>query len=324
EDRVGEAFAGDLAVTAGTGFGGAASLSPKVADRLRALQQVQSATTLTSGRVRVDGESSEVTVGKPAHVADALSLQTTAGSLTGHGIAVSAPVAQANAWEVGSAVPVIFKDGARKQLPIDALYDESPVVGDYLLPSSTWSAHTTQDLDSVVYLSLVKGADIAEAETAVEDAVAPYGAPTVQDRDEYVDAQGQSVGMLLNLVYLMLALAIIIALMGIANTTALSVRERTRELGLLRAVGQTRRQMRAMVRGESMIVAVFGTVGGLALGTFLGVALAQAIDDVDVITVPLVTLLVILVVGAIAGVLAGRRPARRAARTDVLTAIAVE
>ena len=123
----------------------------------------------------------------------------------------------------------------------------------------------------------------------------------------------------------MLALAILIALMGIANTLSLSIHERTRELGLLRAVGETRAQVRSMVRWESVIIATFGTVGGLGLGMFLAWALVQAASNAEVLSTfaaPVGPLVVVLVAGGLAGVLAGLRPARRAARLDVLTAIA--
>src|SRR4030095_3217556 len=102
-------------------------------------------------------------------------------------------------------------------------------------------------------------------------------APDVQTADEYVDAVAGQVDQMLNVVYVLLVLAIVIALMGIANTLSLSIHERTRELGLLRAVGQTRRQMRSMVRGESVLIASFGAVGGLALGVFLGWALVRVV-----------------------------------------------
>jgi putative ABC transport system permease protein len=114
---------------------------------------------------------------------------------------------------------------------------------------------------------------------------------------------------------------------GIATTLSLSIHERTRELGLLRAVGQTRRQTRAMVRGEALIVALFSTVGGLGLGVFLGWALvsALAIDGfVSSLAVPTVPLAVVLALGALVGVVAAVRPAHRAARMDVLSAIATE
>jgi putative ABC transport system permease protein len=130
----------------------------------------------------------------------------------------------------------------------------------------------------------------------------------------------------LSLVYVMLALAILIALMGIANTLSLSVHERTRELGLLRAVGQTRTQLRSMVRWESVIVALFGTTAGLGLGVLLGWALVRAasVTATGTFAAPLLQLGVVLAAGAVAGMLAGVRPARRAARLDLLTAIATE
>ncbi|WP_372507235.1 FtsX-like permease family protein [Actinomadura madurae] len=117
----------------------------------------------------------------------------------------------------------------------------------------------------------------------------------------------------------MLILAIVIALLGIANTLSLAVHERTRELGLLRAVGGTRPQIRSMVRWESVIVALFGTGGGLGLGVFLGWGLGTALGNP--FAPPAVQLAVIAVVGAIAGALAAIRPARRAARSAILSAI---
>src|SRR5437867_6662578 len=131
--------------------------------------------------------------------------------------------------------------------------------------------------------------------------------------------------MLLGLVYVLLALAIVIAMMGIANTMALSIHERTHELGVLRAVGQTRGQLRSMVRWESVLVATFGAVGGLAVGVFLGWALVNAASSgqgIGSVALPAGRLVVVLVLGAVAGVPAGLRPARRAAKVTVLPAVA--
>jgi putative ABC transport system permease protein len=124
----------------------------------------------------------------------------------------------------------------------------------------------------------------------------------------------------------MLALAILIALMGIANTLSLSIHERTRELGLLRAVGAARSTLRSMVRWESVIIALFGAVGGLGVGLFLGWALVQYRADAvtSVFSAPVAQLVIVLIAGGVAGVLAGIRPARRAARLDVLAAIATD
>ena len=147
------------------------------------------------------------------------------------------------------------------------------------------------------------------------------------DRDEYVDSVGEEVDTMLYFVYGMLAVAVIIALMGIANTLSLSVHERRRELGLARAVGQDRAQLRSTVRWESVIIAVFGTIGGIGLGGFLGWGIVRALEAQEgfgVFALPIVPLAAILGFAAVAGVVAALRPARRAARTDILTAIAAD
>ncbi|HYV60951.1 MAG TPA: ABC transporter permease, partial [Acidimicrobiia bacterium] len=166
--------------------------------------------------------------------------------------------------------------------------------------------------------------------SAVQRTVDRYGAPDVEDRGEYTSSLSQGVDMMLGIVYVLLGLAILIALMGIANTLSLSIYERTRELGLLRAIGESRRQLRSMIRWESVIIAVFGTIGGLGLGLFLGWALVQAASAgtgdmiAPTFSAPAGQLAVLLVVGAIAGVLAGLRPARRAAKLPVLQAVSAE
>ena len=132
---------------------------------------------------------------------------------------------------------------------------------------------------------------------------------------------------MLFVIYGLLGVAVLIAVIGVGNTLALSIHERTRELGLLRAVGQSRRQLRSSLRWESVIVAVFGTVGGLALGTFLGWGLMRAMKAqgaFGVFAAPVVPLAVILGLATVAGVVAAVRPARRAARMDVLAAIATD
>jgi putative ABC transport system permease protein len=148
----------------------------------------------------------------------------------------------------------------------------------------------------------------------------------VQTADEYVASVAGQVDQMLVAIYVLLVLAIVIALMGIANTLSLSIHERTRELGLLRAVGQTRRQVRSMVRGEAATVALFGTVGGVLLGVFLGWAMVDTLasEGFTSFAIPTGPLAVVLALGALVGVVAAIRPARRAARQDILEAIATE
>ena len=209
---------------------------------------------------------------------------------------------------------------------MSAIFENDDLVGDVLVPEEAYLPHAQRPTDVVVMIAVAPGAAPAAAESAIQAVADDYGSPDVQTQDEYVDAVAGEVDAMLNVVYGLLALAILIALMGIANTLSLSIHERSRELGLLRAVGQTRRQLRAMVRGEATIVALFGTVGGVALGVFLAWAVIDTLASEGFTTfmVPAGPVAAVMVVGAVVGVVAAVRPARRAARLDVLAAIATD
>jgi putative ABC transport system permease protein len=160
----------------------------------------------------------------------------------------------------------------------------------------------------------------------VERIIKPLPTVTVKDPGQFAQEQKSQINLFLYFIYALLGLAVIIAVLGIINTLALSVIERTREVGLLRAVGVSRRQLRRMVRLESVIVAVLGAVLGVAMGIVFGVALQRAIADegVDVLAIPWLQLAVFVALAAVAGVLAAVLPARRAAQLDVLQAIGAE
>jgi putative ABC transport system permease protein len=160
----------------------------------------------------------------------------------------------------------------------------------------------------------------------VAHALAGYPNVKVQSRAQFEASQAAQVNQLLGLVYALLALAVIIALIGIVNTLMLSVFERTHEIGLLRAVGMKRRQIRAMIRSESVILAVFGAVIGIVVGTGLGLALVSSLHSqgITVTNIPWSSLVVFLILAAILGLIAASWPARRAARLDVLAAIAAQ
>jgi putative ABC transport system permease protein len=241
-------------------------------------------------------------------------------------IAVSEDYADDHGLALGDRVPVTYPDGATVEPAVGAVYGNEDMLGEVLLPQDAFRPHTAQAADVAVMIVLADGVDVDEAEIAVQAVADRFASPDVQTADEYTESVAGEVDQVLNMVYVLLVLAIVIALMGIANTLSLSVHERTRELGLLRAVGQTRRQLRSMVRGEAVTVALFGTAGGVGLGLFLGWAMVEALADegFTAFTVPVTSLAIVLVVGALAGVLAAVRPARRAARLDVLDAIATD
>jgi putative ABC transport system permease protein len=283
---------------------------------------------MADGAAIVDGEEDEFTVAEPAALDELVDLQVTEGSfaeLTDGQIAVPAEEAEEHGWSLGSTVSFEFVDGARQDFTVGALFEGVDLVDGLVLPFDAWALHTRQPVNYVTMIGLADGVSMADGRAAVDAVGERFGAPAAQDDEEYLATVSSEVDQLLVMVYVMLALSILIALMGIANTLSLSMHERTRELGLLRAVGQTRRQLRAMVRWESVVIAVFGTIGGVGLGVFLGWGLMRAVaasEGMGVFALPAGQLVAVVVVGGVAGVLAGIRPARRAARLQVLDAIA--
>ncbi len=324
DDGIDRAFAGDL-VVATPSFGGG-GLDPGLATSVAGLPEVDAAAGVGQGVARVAGEDVEVRAVDPAAASRVLDLGVRDGSLPALGereLAVSTDEAADHGWSVGSAVPVEFADGVTTTLAVGAVYEETGIVGDVVLPRAAWAPHAGQARDVSAFVRLAPGVGVDEGRAAVERAVAPFGSPSVEDRAGFAESSSAFVDTLLGLVYVLLGLAVVIALLGIANTLSLSVHERSRELGLLRAVGQTRRQLRSMVRAEAVVVAAYGTVVGAVLGVVLGAALVTAAgEDTAALTVPAGRLAVVLVVGAAAGVLAAARPARRASRADVLAALA--
>jgi putative ABC transport system permease protein len=208
---------------------------------------------------------------------------------------------------------------------VGAVYDSDAGFGNVVVPQPTWLANTQQPALTGVFVTLADGVSIAQGRTAVARVAGGELAPKVQDKAEYLDGVSSQVDTLLAIVYVFLALAILIAFMGIANTLSLSLRERTRELGLLRAVGLTRSQLRATVRWESLIIAGFGALGGIGVGVLVGWGITRSLSGdlpLDVFSAPAGRLLLVAAAGGVAGILAAVRPARRAAKLPVLSALA--
>jgi putative ABC transport system permease protein len=200
---------------------------------------------------------------------------------------------------------------------VEAIYDDAQQwVGEEFVDIAAFAAHVPDQYDTRVFVA----GDLA----AIESAAAAYPSAEVLDEDGFTDKVNGQIDQTLGMVTAMLALAIVIAFLGIANTLALSIFERTRELGLLRAVGMSRTQLRSVIRGESIIIAVLGTVLGLGIGTFFGWAMVRALADqgIDTLSIPTGQLVGATVVAALAGAAAALLPARRAARMDVLDALA--
>lgn len=287
-------------------------------------------------------QNADPSVGSPAAVPVAAVDPTTidavfdarevAGNLADLGVdevAVSENVASAENLRVGDRIEATFAQADGVGLTVHAIYAES-LPGDttsgHIVSIDTYRAHVSSDFDAQVLIKTRPGVAADVSRGRIEAALAAYPNATLEDRAQFKQSVVKEIDMMLNLIYGLLALAIIIALIGIANTLALSVHERTRELGLLRAVGMTRRQVRAAIRWESVIIALLGTVLGFGLGMSgaWGLGMAMRTKGVTAFVVPPGTMTAIAVMAVGAGVLAALAPARRASRLDVLEAIASE
>ncbi|WSQ13957.1 FtsX-like permease family protein [Streptomyces sp. NBC_01231] len=331
DQTVSRSFAGDVAVSTPSFGAGGSGLSPRLAGAVQRLPEVDTAVGLGRGVAEVDGRGRALTVTDPVALERTFDLGAVDGSLRAlgtDGLAITGSEADKQGLKTGDKAHLTFTDGKKETFTVRAVYGRSELAGEYVITRAAWAPHRTQDADTLLAVAFKDGVSADAGKAAVEKVADQYGNPDVQTRDEYARSSAAGIDMMLTLVYALLALAVLIALLGIANTLTLAIHERTRELGLLRAVGQTRSQLRAMVRWESVLVAAFGTVGGLGLGAFLGWVLVEASDGASdsafAFAMPPLQLAVVALVGLTAGALAGLRPARRAARLDVLRAIATE
>jgi putative ABC transport system permease protein len=328
DDTIGRTFGGDLVVLQQS-FSGA-SIDPRFAPAIEATDDIEIAAAMSIGPALVGGVETEVTAVDPARFGAVLELDHAAGDIAALApgeFAASADEVESRGWVVGDSVEVTLVDASSRTLTLRAIHTETDIAGDVVVDLADVSRSAGFEGDLAVLIGIADGVDEMTAATTVDTIGAGFGAPAAQTRTQYVDSIVSEVQTLLGLIYGLLGLAILIAVMGIANTLALSMHERTRELGLLRAVGQTRGQLRATVRWEALLIALFGTLAGVGLGVFLGWALTRAAaaqEGFGVFAVPPAPIVVIVVVGALAGVIAAVRPARRAARLDVLDALATD
>jgi putative ABC transport system permease protein len=242
-------------------------------------------------------------------------------------LAVNADYAADRGWELGDSIPVYFPATGEQELEVAMTFGSNVAQGEIYLPFATFEPNMLPifNVDLQIFVNAAEGADLEQLGEQLEELVADLPTVAVQDLEEFTEAQTGPVNLFLNIVYGLLALAIIIALIGIANTLSLSVLERTRELGLLRAVGMSRRQLFGMITTESAIIAVFGTLMGLVIGIAFSIALTAAISaetpDLFTYRLPVFQLVVITIVAALAGLLAAVLPAYRASTLKVLDAI---
>ena len=221
-----------------------------------------------------------------------------------------------------------FQNGTVLDLRVAGIYGDSSLAGGWLVSLDTLDQVSSQATirDFFVVAKLAEGVDPALGDAAVESAMAAFPQAKVESNAEFRKSQSEQIDQLLLIITILLGFAILIAVLGISITLALGVFERTREIGLMRAVGMTRRQTRRSVRWEAVIVSTFGAIVGIVLGTLIGIALSLAVSDdiIDRLAFNPTIIVVILVGAVVAGLIAALYPSRKAARMNVLEAIATE
>ncbi|MEU6810847.1 FtsX-like permease family protein [Streptomyces sp. NPDC046831] len=274
-----------------------------------------------------------ITAADPTYATD-LRTETVAGKLADayrpDAMSVHEKFAEDHGITLGSKITVAFRDGRTARLTVRAITSSDVVIdaGAMYTSIDTLARYVPADrmpLDTLVFASAKEGQQDA-AYKALKSALHDYPQYTVRDQTDYKQALKDQIGQLLNMIYGLLALAIIVAILGVVNTLALSVVERTREIGLMRAIGLSRRQLRRMIRMESVVIALFGALLGLGLGMGWG-ATAQkllALEGLTVLEIPWPTIIAVFVGSAFVGLFAALVPAFRAGRMNVLNAIATE
>src|SRR3954469_2343476 len=304
-------------------------VSDSVATAAEKVPGAGAVTAFRAGSRKVKNSTTEVQGVTADTVADTLRLDVISGSadnLAPGAVLISKKTAEDNNWHVDTRIPVEFSLSGKKTLQVQGIYDKNPIAGDYLIGLETYNANFRNRLDQVVAVTAAPDANLGQVRADLTRALKSYPSLKLQDQTEFKQDQKRQINQVLAFVLALLVLSLLIAWLGIVNTLALSVFERTREIGLLRAVGMGTRQVKRMIRLEAVVIALFGALLGVALGIGYGAALVQALHSQGVTqtSFPYGQLIAYLVIGVIAGITAAWWPARRASRLNVLNAIATD
>jgi putative ABC transport system permease protein len=326
-NSVDEQFVADYAITAQNNF---SPLPVAVEQAAEGVEGVTAASGIRFGQARI--ANSTQTIGgvdadtpKTIHIDWVNGNNAVTGRLGLDGAIVKEDWAKDHNLTVDSPVKLLTPTGKTLDMKIEGIFDEptggSPF-GNVNISSEAFDANYEQPTNSYTFVNMRGG--VTDENTARLDlALRDFPNAKVQDQQEFKDNQVEGLSAVLNILYVLLALSVIVSLFGIINTLALSVFERTRELGLLRAIGMTRRQTRRMIRQESVVTALIGAVLGILLGIALGGLLVARIDFIE-FSLPVTTLIVVALAAIVVGIIAAILPARRASRLNVLEALQYE
>ena len=327
---VSDAVSADYIITAPATGGPNTGFSLGTTEAVAKVPGVTRVTNVNSGQLEISRSLATLSSLAPSDLSSTVILKMSSGaaakSLAEGQLLIDTNTANTNHLSVGSVVPVTFAETGPTTMRIGGIFKPNALLGSYLTGSAFFHTHFAATTLPVALLLATSTGATPPTSAAVKAALRGYPNLTVQTRAEFQKTQQTSIDQLLGLIYALLALAILIALIGIVNTLMLSVFERTHEIGLLRAVGMRRRQIRAMIRSEALILSVFGALIGVVVGTGLGVALADSLKQQGItdIVIPFTNLVIFLLLAALLGLGAATWPARRAARLNVLEAIATE
>ena len=334
-DTFGAAFAGDIALTVDArGFGG---IPLTVTDQIGDIQGVAQSTGVGFTSVRVndpnavsEGTSQRgtfVQIVNPATIQGLFDVGVTQGdisSLDKDGIFVEYERASKRNWSIGTKLEVILIDGTVVDAVIQGFISGETSFANYVVSREMFENSPLPIFDAFVYIKVDENAVFADVQNSVAAISSDVGIGTLQTKDEFIEDQSSQINQILALIYGLLGLSIVIAIVGIVITLLLSVFERRREIGLLRAVGMTKSQVRTTVRWESVITSLLGAASGVVLGIAMGVVVVAALSDASDIPfrLPVAETVVIVAVSFLLGVLAAVYPAWRATRVNIVQAIA--
>lgn len=303
-------------------------LPPAFAEALSEIPELSAVSPFRATNAQVAGSTKQIGAVRGDAFGELVDIDLVKGSIESiedGAILLHTDPARDLAVDVGDEVDVTWQNGTTSSLVVGGIYDDSSIAGNWLVSLDTLSSFTSAPpSDFFIGAKVAPGVSIDDARAAVEDVAVDYPSAEVQNQAEFQKAQEDQINQLLSIVYGLLIFAIFIAVLGIANTMALSVFERTREFGLLRAVGMSRKELKRSIRWEAIIVSVFGATLGIVVGVPLGLSVALALPDSFITStqIPVGTIVNILIASIIVGVLAAVFPARRAAKLDVLESIA--
>ncbi|MEU0057706.1 ABC transporter permease [Streptomyces sp. NPDC006334] len=300
-------------------------LSPDVEKKLKDVDGVTATSPMRNGYARID-EGTEYLTGVDGRTFGELTdLKVEGGAFTVRGaqVVVDSVTAEAHGWKAGSGFTAHYEDGTSQRLTVAGVYEGNEMIQGIILDSSVLSPHLSDPADMQVFVKTSGGATDT-AKDRLEKALGSNPAVKVRDKKDLSDEIAKMFTLMLNMVYGLLAMAVIVAVIGVVNTLAMSVFERSQEIGMLRAIGLDRTGIKRMVRLESLVISLFGAVLGIGLGVFFGWAAGELLGTSMAtyeLVLPWGRIALFLVLAAAVGVLAALWPARRAARLNMLAAI---